>query len=197
MDTADRAAQRRTPYLFLAALLLACAAGSAASDAEPGTRSEYEVKAAFLYNFAKFVEWPAEAFEDKNAPIIICVLGGDPFGTDLDRTVQGKTANARGFVVKRSTSVEDVGRCHILFVSSSEQPRLREVLDKVKDSNVLTVGDTEGFAERGGIINLTKEENKIRFEVNVDAAKRAGLKISSKLLDLAKVIRNEPGQKER
>jgi hypothetical protein len=155
--------------------------------AQPQTR-EYEVKAAFLYNFAKFVEWPAEVFQETGAVIIIGVLGEDPFGTSLE-TIEGKTIEGRKVVTKRFRSARDAQVSHILFISSSEKDRLAEVVKSLKGIRVLTVGETERFVEVGGIINLYIESNKVRFEINVDSAERAGLKISSRLLGLAKVVR--------
>jgi len=182
----------RCAALCLVFVVLLCAGvrKSFAGDVEAAVLGEYEVKAAFLYNFAKFVEWPDDALDDSKSPIVVGILGEDSFGSIIDKTVAGKTVCEKKFVIKRFRMIADVERCHILFVSSSEEARLDKILDKVKDSNVLTVGETEGFAERGGIINLTNEQNKIRFEINVDAAKRAGVKISSKLLKLAKVVRD-------
>jgi len=188
---ACRAIRRITLRFVFVVLFCADVPDSPTASVEAAVLGEYEVKAAFLFNFAKFVEWPADAFDDPKSPIVVGILGDDPFGSIIEKTVAGKTVREKEFVIKRSRRIEDVERCHILFVSSSEEARLREILDKVKNSNVLTVGDTEGFAGRGGIINLTKEQNKVRFEINVDAAKRAGLKISSKLLKLAKVVRDK------
>lgn len=158
--------------------------------------SEYQVKAAFLYNFAKFVEWPSDAARDSSDPITICIIGQDPFGTVLDEAVQGKTISGHKLVVRRSKPGQSWKGCQIAFISSSEGKDLPSVLERSKRSGVLTVGETEGFAQRGGMINFVIEQEKVHFEVNVEAAERAGLKISSKLLSLAKIVREQdPGKK--
>jgi hypothetical protein len=156
--------------------------------------SEYQVKAVFLYNFAKFVDWPPDPSTDGHSPIVLGIIGEDPFGDLLEKTVQGKTVNGRGLVVRRPRRESEARACQIIFVSSSEKKRLRPLLDSLKGASVLTVGESDGFAQLGGIINFTLEDNKVHFEVNVAAADRAGLKISSKLLSLAKIVRDSrPG----
>jgi hypothetical protein len=150
--------------------------------------SEYEVKAVFLYNFAKFVEWPNDPSTNGREPIMVCIAGQDPFGRILDQTILDKTANGHPFIVKRFKKGEDAAGCQILFTSSSDQTYIRSLFAALKGSSVLTVGETEGFPQLGGIVNFTLKENKVRFEINVDAAERARLKISSKLLRVAKVV---------
>jgi hypothetical protein len=166
---------------LLGTMFLLCARANAQEA------SEYQVKAAFLYNFAKFVEWPAGTGVD--APLVIGVLGKDPFGSQIDRAVEGKTVNGRRLMIKRFSSLEAYEYCHILFVSSSEKNNLAHIIAAVRNSSVLTVSETERFAHIGGIINFVTIENRIRFEINQAAAERAGLKISSKLLSLARVVR--------
>ena len=153
--------------------------------------SEYEVKAVFLYNFAKFVEWPSDPSSNAREPITVCIAGNDPFGKTLDQTILDKTANGRRFMIQRFTREEDASGCQILFTGSSDQTYIRSLLAVLKGSSVLTVGETEGFLRLGGIIDFTLEENKVRFKINVDAAERARLKISSKLLNVAKVVRDK------
>ena len=156
--------------------------------------SEYLIKAGFIYNFAKFVEWPSAAFAQPDSPIVIGVLGTDPFGSVLDRLVQDKKIGQRGFVVRRYKwgkdlkDLKDLRDCKILFVSTSEKAHADEIIQLVKWLPILTVGETPGFAERGGMIRFTLEDNRVRFEVNVDAAHDADLNISSRLLTLAKII---------
>ncbi|MFQ5708970.1 MAG: YfiR family protein [bacterium] len=150
--------------------------------------SEYQVKAAFLYNFAKFVDWPKEVIADSSKPIIIGILGKDPFGLDLDQTIAGETVKGRKLVVKRFHQIADLEFCHILYISPSEKKNLAKIIEKVKNSSVLSVSEVKRFAEEGGIINLFNENNKVRFEINVQAAERAGLRISSRLLRLATII---------
>ena len=163
-------------------------ANAQAGDADS---SEYLIKAGFIYNFAKFVEWPAATFSQPDSPIVIGVLGTDPFGSVLDRIVEDKKIGPRGFVVKRfkwGKDLKDLKDCKILFVSASEKAHIDEILQSVKGQPILTVGETPGFAERGGVIRFTVEDNRVRFEVNVDAAHQAELNISSRLLTLAKII---------
>jgi len=158
----------------------------------PPSHSEYEVKAAFLYNFAKFVEWPAEAFLDGNEPILVCIVGRDPFGDILNQTLLGKTVNGKPVIIQRGGITQDMRFCHIVFISSSERKRLAQIMQRLNGASVLTVSEIEGFAELGGIINFTLEGNKVRFEINVTSAERARLRISSKLLALAKAIWSGP-----
>lgn len=153
--------------------------------AQESPPSEYQVKAAFLFNFAKFVEWPPESFSTATAPIVIGILGDNPFDGDLERTVQNKIVNNRPFVVRQLHSAMEATNCHILFISNSEKKRLSEIIQSLHGTDVLTVGETDRFIEMGGIINFVQESSKIRFQINDDAAKTARLKISSKLLNLA------------
>ncbi len=169
------------------ALLVFLSTGAYAA-AEP--RSEYEVKAAMLYNFARFVDWPQQALGQPSEPLVLGVLGPDPFGGILDDTLRGVTVNGRPIVVRRFAGVADLKVCHILFISSSEVKSLPLVAQVFEKSAVLTVSDIDRFATRGGMIGFTLDGNKVRFEINLDAAEKAGLKISSKLLKLATVTRN-------
>jgi len=153
--------------------------------------SEYQVKAVFLYNFAKFVEWPSHALAAPSDPIVLGVLGDDPFGQTLEETLHGKSANGHPIAIRRFKSEKQLKGCQIIFVSGSEKDRLRDIFRGLSNSDALTIGDTDGFAREGGIINFVLQENHVRFEVNIDAAERAHLKISSKLLSLAKVVRDE------
>jgi hypothetical protein len=145
---------------------------------------EYDLKAAFLFNFAHFVEWPAGAFADTNAPIVIGILGDDPFGPLLDKIVEGETIQNRRLIIKRSHQVEDLKNCHVLFICKSEKGHIDQILDSLGDASIFTVCESEGFARRGGITNLFLQGNKVRFEINAQTAHRKGLKISSQLLAL-------------
>lgn len=147
--------------------------------------SEYQIKAAFLYNFAKFVEWPPQAFAGPGSPMVIGVLGKNVFGGDLERTIRNKTVNNHPFQFKEFHSVPEATNCQILFISASEKDRLPKILDGLRGASVLTVSETDQFIGDGGMINFVIEDNKIHFQINDDAAKKAGLKISSKLLNLA------------
>src|ERR1700737_1935694 len=177
--------------IAITCLLSAMALGSHAEGLDPSDSSEYLIKAGFIYNFAKLVEWPTTAFAQPDSPIVIGILGDDPFGVTLDRIVADKKINGRGVSVKRlkwSRDLKDLKDCSILFLSSSEKEHIDSVVDAMKSLPILTIGDASGFAKRGGIINFTLEDNKVRFEVNVEAAKRADLTISSRLLTLAKIV---------
>ena len=157
-----------------------------AQGASPG---EYRVKAAMLYNFAKFVTWPSDPPGAPGEPFKIGILGEDPFGSVLDNTVKGKSVDGRAVEVKRLERAKDGRDCHIVFISRSESTNLKSILVALKGAPVLTVGDMNRFAQQGGCINLTMAKKKVHFEVSVEAATRARLKISSKLLRLAKVVK--------
>jgi len=146
------------------------------------------VKAAFLYNFAKFVEWPAQNFKGSDDPIAICTLGQNPFGSMLEDAVKGKTLEGRAFVVRAIPDVRQASGCRILFISSTEQKHLQLILKSIKAPGILTVGETEGFAKNGGIINFKLEGGMVRFEINVVAAAKEGLQIRSNLLSLAEIV---------
>ena len=149
---------------------------------------EYQVKAIFLYNFVRFITWPDAAFPDAHTPITIGILGDDPFGPLLEEAVQGEVIDGRSLTIKRSTRVEEVIDSHMLFVGKSEKGRVGQILAAVQGKSILTVGETEAFARQGGIINFITVDNKVRYEINLEAAKRAHLDISSKLLSLAKIV---------
>jgi hypothetical protein len=157
------------------------------------TSPEYQVKAAFLFNFAQFVDWPPKAFPEAQTPLVIGVLGDDPFGPYLDDTVRGEKVNNRPLVIQRYRRVEDIKTCHVLFISQSETNRLEQILRRLKGRNILTVGDANGFALHGGIIGFVSEKNKIRMRINLEAAKAGDLTISSKLLRPAQIVAPERG----
>jgi hypothetical protein len=184
-------ARRLGILILVATMTLNLAPSADAQTGDASDSSEYLIKAGFIYNFAKFVEWPSTSFPQPDAPIVIGVLGTDPFGNVLDRIVADKKIGSRGFVVRRykwSKDLKDLRECQILFVSSSEKVHTDEILEFVKWLPILTIGETPGFAERGGVIRFTVEDNRVRFEVSVDAAHNANLNISSRLLTLAKII---------
>jgi YfiR/HmsC-like len=179
--------------IALACLCLAAPVRTKAQESLP----EYQVKAAYLFNFLKFVEYPEDAFADPLAPIVIGVVGEDPFGAALAQVVTGKTVQGRDLVIRKYRTGEDLRGAHILFISPSEKKRLPTILSSLRDSSVLTVADTEGFLEAGGMIQFLYENNRVRFAINVDATSRAKLKMSSKLLSLARVVGGnvkEPGK---
>lgn len=162
-------------------------------QAQPAVATkEYEVKAAFLFNFARFVEWPTNAFTSPQAPLVIGILGTDPFGAALNEIVRGEIVNGHPLIIQRYRNIEEVQTCHILFISSSEARRLEQIFKSLRGKNVLTVGESDGFAQSGGIIRFIADQNRIRFRVNLDAARAAELTISSKLLRAAEIVK--PGQ---
>jgi len=148
-------------------------------------RREYEIKAAFLYNFAKFVTWPDNAFADGQSPIIIGVLGEDPFGEALN-SVEGKMAQDRKIVVKKFKTEKDIDICHVLFISSAEKNRLNQLFNNgISGRSILTVGNISQFTQSGGVINFIIRNNKTKFEISRKSAERAHLQLSSQLLKLA------------
>lgn len=183
---------RRLGILIVAlSVSLSWAPGVLAQDRDSSDSSEYLIKAGFIFNFAKFVEWPQTTFSQPDSPIVIGILGTDPFGAIIDQIVQDKKIGGRGFVVKRlkwGADLKDLKECKILFVGASEKAHIDELVQIVRWLPILTVGETPGFAERGGVIRFVLEDNRVRFEVNVEAARQAGLTISSRLLTLARII---------
>jgi hypothetical protein len=149
---------------------------------------EYVIKAAYLYNFAMFVEWPTDAFPTADSPLAIGVVGDDPFGGALERTVEGKRINKRRIVVDRVQSVQDARRCHIVFIGASDDPRVSEFSTRLTGQSVLLVGESDDVLKLGATIGFTVRDNKVGYDINLGAAKRARLTISSKLLNLARVV---------
>jgi len=158
------------------------------THAQSPAAGEYQVKAAFLFNFAKFVEWPPRSFSDTSAPLRICVLGRDPFGDELRNITKEKIVNGRKLEVTQVFDLQVARTCHILFIASSETSRLKQIFESLRGSDALTVGDTKGFVEQGGMINFVLENSRVQFEVNRKAAEQGGLKISSKLLSVARLV---------
>lgn len=166
-------------------LLIALLAGARLSGATPQAPTDSEVKAAFLCGFAEFVEWPSVG---KSDPVTIGILGLDPFGSLLEATMKNRALQNRALVLKRISTVEEALRCQIVYVSASETRRLDETLHALGRSSVLTVSDIDSFAERGGMIGFTIEQNRVRFHINTEAVERANLQISSRLLKLARLV---------
>ena len=151
--------------------------------------TEYQVKAAYLYNFGKFVQWPANATAGNSNSFPICVLGQDPFGKALDSAIVGESINGKNVVARRIAKTEEAANCRVLFISSSESSGLGRILSALDDASLLTVSDMPDFAQRGGMIHLLLQDQRVRFEVNLDAATRVGLTLSSQLLKLAVTVR--------
>lgn len=171
---------------FLRAFALAWLAGTMPVFA--AAPSEYQVKAVFLFNFAQFVEWPAQALGAADAPFSICIVGEDRFGTQLDATVRGESVQGHPFVVRRYHSLSEIESCQILFIGDSELGQLDRILGVIGGRATLTVSDIDHAAERGTIIQFASERNHLRLRINVAAAKAAGLTISSKLLRPAEIV---------
>lgn len=157
------------------------------SWAQSSVSKEYQVKAVFLYNFTQFIQWPSKAFSKAEDPFRIGILGNDPFGAFLDQTVLGEKVNGHPLVIQRYGNIEDVKDCHILFVAQTENERLGKALADLREKGILTVGDSDGFLQNGGVILFFTKGNRVRFKVSLGAAKRAGLTISSKMLRLAEI----------
>lgn len=167
------------------------------SNASAQKRSPYEVKAAALYNFARFVEWPPGVFADTTSPVIIGILGDDPFDDILARTVKGKVVKGRALIIRQFKDVDDIEGCHILFISPSEKRHLGKIFSEVAEKYVLTVGETECFALQGGMIGFVIRNNKVRCEINVEATRRSALRISPKLLKVAEIVGDNPADEDR
>jgi YfiR/HmsC-like len=151
--------------------------------------SEYQVKATYLYNFGRFVQWPPNAAAGKRDSFSICVLGQDPFGPSLDSTLAGETMDGKPLAVKRISTARDAGECRILFISSTEENHLKEILAALDESSILTVSDMPAFSRRGGMIQFILEGDKVRFEINLTKAETAKLTLSSELLKVATTVR--------
>lgn len=179
----------RTLTRFCAvAIMFYCASASWAYTTSMGVNQEYELKAAFVFNFAKFTEWPDLAFVDESTPIELCVVGVTPFSAHLD-AFQGKTIHGRNINIKALAADADVSRCHIAYFGQSSNQVVTSSLGKVRGHSLLSIGEDQNFLSNGGLITLFVDNNKIKFRINVSAIPQAGLKISSKLLRLADVYR--------
>ena len=175
--------------LFLALALAVALAWVPGLRAQSALQREYEIKAAYLYNFINYIGWTADQLPPAGGALTVGILGESPFGPALE-PLKGKQIKGRTIAVKQLGSVKDLEQCQIVFICTSEKSRLPEILGQLKDAHVLTVSDIEGFAEQGGIINFISERNKVRFEINPEAARRTGLTISSELLKLAKLVKS-------
>jgi len=170
--------------LLAVAILLAVKPQACAQDVS----TAYKFKAVFLFHFTQFVDWPSNTFPDPQAPLVIGILGDNPFGNFLDATVQGESVNGHQLVVQHYRSPADIKDCQVLFISGSEEPQLGRTLAGLKGKTVLTVSDIGNFAENGGVIGFVTIQDKIHFQINTDAARDAKLTFSSKLLRLADIV---------
>jgi hypothetical protein len=165
---------------------------------EGGERvQEYAAKAAFLVNFAKFIKWPPEVFESASSPLVVGVLGPDPFGPALDAALDRKEVGGRRLVAQRYRTLKELGRCHLLFVSEELNPQLPAILAQCVPNSVFVVCDVDGQAARGATAGFYIEKKKIRFEINPDAARRSRLEVSSQLLKLARLVKDDPRPEDR
>jgi hypothetical protein len=180
---ARRSRRQFATSLALAGLMAAFCLCATAQETRP---SEYQVKAAFLLNFGKFVEWPTNAFACTNAPLVIGVFGNDPFHGDLEGVAAGQNINGHPVIVRQIKALPDLKACHILFIAASEKTRERELLKAVEGTGVLTVSETDDFIRAGGMINFIIEDSQVHFQINNNAARTARLSISSKLIKLAR-----------
>lgn len=177
---------RHAAWHVIAGFLLLVSLSAAKSESRPS--SEYQLKAAFLYNFAKFIEWPTEAMGDENRPFNVCFAGDKSIGRELQEVVSGKsTGNHIIRVIQVHTPADSRG-CHILFITAAATSQEPHLLALLRDSSVLTVGETPGFCSRGGVINFWIDSDRVRFEISPKASQRAHLLPSSKLLRLARVV---------
>jgi hypothetical protein len=175
----------KSKRLAIVISLIAFAASFAAgARLEP---SEYGLKSVFLYQFCRFMEWPSSAFSSPNDPLIIGVVGEDPFGSLLREAVAGETYHGRPIRIEHYRNPREIKRCHLLFVSRSEMEEMAEILSRVSGKNVITVGETDGFLEHGGMIALTADHDRVRLQVNASNLRAANVDVSSKLLRVAEI----------
>jgi hypothetical protein len=174
----------------IAAVIAATALFVTASAAVPTNtfNEEYQLKAVFLYNFLQFVDWPTNSFADAHSPFYICVLGDDPFGPELDQVMADERLEGRPIVIERHKEVADTTHCHLVFVAQDSQARRQHSIATLQKKSVLTVSDTENFANEGGVIELDVQNNHIKLLVNLQAANEAQLRVSSKLLRKAQIV---------
>jgi hypothetical protein len=179
-------ARRKIPPLLMLFLMLASAGRSFAADQQ--TLSEYQIKAGFFFNFTRFVEWPETAFATATSPILACVVGETPLTDLVIDVVVGRVVNGRAVSIRRVKASDDLRRCNLLFISAAEERRAAEILAGLKKTSTLTVGETPGFAQAGGMINFSIQENKVKLELNLDETTRAGLKVNSKLIAVSRLV---------
>jgi hypothetical protein len=149
---------------------------------------EYQVKAAFLFNFAQFVKWPGTSFANADAPFCIGILGDDPFGEALQEIIQGEAIDNHKLVVRHGQSFTDLQDCQMIFISKSQEDHMAQILSELDSKPILAVSEIESFAQNGGAINFYLQEGKVRFEINPSSARRGGMKVSSQLLNLGKIV---------
>ena len=192
-ETTTLAAFRRNIRRGVAVAALAIIFCSGRVKAQDSGPTEYQLKAAFLFNFAKFIEWPASTFSTPQAPFSICIFGDDPFGPVIDATLRGQNVEGHPVMIQRTRDASRLRHCQVAFISASEKDHLRDIFQSVHGANVLLVGETAGFASAGGAIQFQMQDGHVRFSINPGAAERAGLRVSSRLLSLATIIHDSAG----
>jgi len=179
---------KKIAYSRLSILLVFC--NVFFTTAQISTR-EYQVKAAFLFNFSQFVEWPAQSFSNPESRAVIGILGKDPFDSNLEEIIVGETINKHPLVIQHFKNVDEITNCQILFINISDKNQLRLLIEKLKGKNILTISDVNGFAKMGGMVRLYIKDDKINIQINLDAIKEENLGISSKLLKLAEIVKTD------
>jgi len=172
-------------------IIALCLWGGFSTESFAQRATEYEVKAAFLYNFARFVTWPDSTFEAPHAPLIIGIFGDDPFDSTLEQITRDKIVQNHPLTIQRFQNIEDTHACHILFISPSEQKELTALLEHLQTTSILTVGEQNDFCQNGGMINFILVNRRVRFEINPQAIERSALTISSRLLKLAQIVKDK------
>lgn len=173
-------------YIVIVFTLLICTTFSAQAD-----EREYKVKAGFIYNFLKFTEWPFTVQDSGPQNIILCIIGEDPFGENID-VLKGKTVGGKTLIVKYSPTSTLLKNCQAVFIAESERSQIQSLIDSIKALPILTIGDSEGFRQKGVMINMELDQEKIRFDINIKSARRAGLRIDPRLLKLARTVQEQP-----
>jgi hypothetical protein len=168
--------------------LLCLIVGLTTTAARAMASSEYQLKAVFLFNFAQFVQWPAQAFESEQAPLVICVLGPDPFGAELEAVMEGERISGRPISIQRLDAATAVDACHLLFIGEDAESELRTALARLEGRPVLTVGETTEFIAAGGMIRFYMEGNRVRLQINPSVAEESQLRVSSKLLRSSQIV---------
>lgn len=176
-------------HISMLPFLLVCSAIALAVPTLGQSVDESEVKAAYLYNFTKFVEWPSAMFANSNEPFVICVLGEEHTSDVLEQSIQGKKANGRSIRMRRPHSLQEFKSCHVLFVGFSDKDRTAKVLHDLRGSSVLTVGQSEDFLPLGGMINMNRHDRNIELEIDPEIPGMVGLKVSSRLLVVARIVK--------
>jgi uncharacterized protein DUF4154 len=172
--------------LFLLIVYCACS-----FSAQPASTREYQIKAAFIFNFTQFVEWPPQCFPAEKSPAIIGILGTDPFGKYLEETVSGESINNHPLLIKHFNTVDEITNCHVLFIGMTDKNKIKPIIEKLKGKNVLTISEANGFPKLGGMIRIYTKSDKINIQINLEATKGEDLVVSSKLLKIAEIVKTD------